>query len=136
LCIIVLGIARRLQVKAAQNKITIIIVWVLTGVFIVLGFMHEIVAMDLIPKVRWGTLNYVHAVPSIPIAAILINIVVIVFAVLIWRKTRWPGLFITSVLMFLLAAIPSKGAPPILGNAGEIIFMYGFLLAEKRVLEF
>jgi len=33
--------------------------------------------------------------------------------------------------MFILAAVPSKGLPPILGNAGEVIFIYGFIMAEN-----
>jgi hypothetical protein len=78
-------------------------------------------------------LNYIHAHPSIPIAAIVVNLLVIIVAAFIWRATGWPGLFITSILMFVLAAVPSKGLPPILGNAGEIIFIYGFILAEKRL---
>ena len=99
---------------------------------IALGFTKEVASAEIIPTVRWGMLNYIHAHPSIPVAAILVNLFVITVAVFIWRATGWPGLFITSILMFILAAVPSKGLPPILGNAGEVIFIYGFIMAEKR----
>jgi hypothetical protein len=100
---------------------------------IALGFIKEVASAEIIPAVRWGMLNYIHAHPSIPVAAILVNLFVIIVAILIWKTTGWPRLFITSILMFVLAAVPSKGLPPILGNAGEVIFIYGFIMAEKRL---
>ena len=133
LCYIVFAIARKLGVKLFQNRMLEIAVWIMIAGFMLLGYLHEVAPMDLVPKIRWGVLNYVHAVASPPLAAILINIFVIIVAVFIWRATRWPVLLITSILMFAFAAIPMRNAPPILGNAGELIFMYGFVLAEKRL---
>ena len=133
LCYIVFSIARKMGVKVFQSRVFEAAIWILVAGFMLLGYRHELASMDFVPKIRWGVLNYVHAVSSAPLAAILINIFVITAAVFIWRATLWPGLFITSILMFVLAAIPIKNAPPILGNAGEIIFMYGFVLAEKRL---
>jgi hypothetical protein len=133
LCYIVFAIARAMGVKLFQNRILEIAVWIMIAGFMLLGYLHEVAPLDLVPKIRWGVLNYVHAVPSPPLAAILINILVIIIAAFIWRATAWPVLFITSILMFAFAAIPMKNAPPILGNTGEIIFMYGFVLAEKQL---
>jgi hypothetical protein len=133
LCYIVFALARAMGVKIFQSRVFEAAVWVLVAGFMALGYQYELASMDFVPKIRWGVLNYVHAVSSAPLAAIIINIFVIITAVFIWWATRWPVLFITSILMFVFAAIPIRNAPPILGNAGEIIFMYGFMLAEKRL---
>ena len=133
ICLIAFKIARALKVKIAQDKRFETAVWVFILALMVLGFTKEVATAEIIPTVRWGMLNYIHAHPSIPVVAILVNLFVIIVAVFIWRATGWPGLFITSILMFVLAAVPSKGLPPILGNAGEIIFIYGFIMAEKRL---
>ena len=133
ICLIAFSIARANKVKSAQNKRSEIAVYIFMLALMVLGFIKEVASAEIIPAVRWGMLNYIHAHPSIPFAAILVNLFVIIVAVFIWKATGWPGLFITSSLMFVLAAVPSKGAPPIMGNAGEIIFIYGFILAEKRL---
>lgn len=133
LCYIVFTIARKMGVKIFQSRVFEAAVWLLIAGFMLLGYRHELASMDFVPKIRWGVLNYVHAVSSPPLAAILINVFVMICAILIWRATRWPVLFITSLLMFIFAAIPMRNAPPVLGNAGEIIFMYGFVLAEKKL---
>ena len=132
ICLIAFRLARAFNVKLAQHTRSEITVWIFVLALIALGFIKEVVSAEIIPTVRWGMLNYIHAHPSIPVAAILVNLFVITVAVFIWRATGWPGLFITSILMFILAAVPSKGLPPILGNAGEVIFIYGFIMAEKR----
>jgi hypothetical protein len=133
LCYIVFSLACAMGVKIFQSRASAAAVWVLVAGFMLLGYRHELSSMDFVPKVRWGVLNYVHAVSSPPLAAILTNIFVLAGAIFMWKTTRWPVLCITSLLMFVFAAIPMRNAPPILGNAGEIIFMYGFVLAEKRL---
>ena len=135
LCYIVFIIARKMGVNIFQSSVFEAAIWILVTGFMLLGYRHELASMDFVPKIRWGVLNYVHAVSSPPLAAILINVFVLVTAIFIWRATRWPVLFISSLLMFVFAAIPMRNAPPILGNAGEIIFMYGFVLAEKRLTD-
>ncbi len=136
LCFIVLKIAQRLQVEILQSKTAEIFVWIMTLIFIVWGFLHDILPNDLVPKVQFGVLNYTHAESSIPIAVILINVFVIIVSILIWKKSGWPGLFIASICMFIIAAaIPISKFGLLPGNGGEIILSYGFLLAQKKVLE-
>jgi hypothetical protein len=135
LCYIVFKIAQRMGVKTAQSKSAEIVVWALILVFIAWGFLHDIVLMDLIPDVQWGVLSYNHAEPSIPFPVILINIFVIITSIFIWKTTGWPILFITSLAMFFIAAIQIEPLGQVPGNAGEILFIYGFLLAQKRLLK-
>lgn len=134
LCYIAFKLAQKMQVPVAQSKAAEIVVWFLIAIFIVWGFLHDIAPMDLKPVVFFGVLAYSHATPSVPIPVILINVFVIIVSVCIWKKTGWPVLFFTSVAMMCIAAIQIKELGQLPGNAGEILFMYGFLLAQRKVL--
>lgn len=134
LCYIVFKISQNMGVKVAQKKGAEIAVWALVLIFIAWGFSHDIAALDLTPNVAWGVLTYDHAVPSIPFPIIFINIFVIINSILIWKTTGWPVLFITSLAMFFIGAIQIKELGQVPGNAGEILFIYGFLAAQKKLL--
>jgi len=135
LCYIAFKLAQKMKVGIAQGKAAEIVVWFLIAVFIVWGFIHDLAPMDLVPETVWGVLAYTHATPSVPIPVILINFVVIIASICIWKKTGWPGLFITSIIMMFVGAIQVESLGQIPGNAGEILFIYGFLLAQKKVLK-
>ena len=135
LCYIVFKIAQKMQVRIFQSSIAELFVWAMIIVFIVMGFIHDIVPADLVPQVHWGVVNYTHTEASVPIAVILINVFVIIGAMLIWKQIGWPGLFITSISMFIIAAaIPISKFGLLPGNTGEIILSYGFLLSQKKLL--
>ncbi len=124
-----------MQVRIFQTSIGELFVWALIIVIIIMGFIHDIAPADLIPQVHWGVLNYTHAEASVPIAVILINVFVIIGSIFIWKQIGWPGLFITSISMFIIAAaIPISKFGLLPGNAGEIILSYGFLLSQKKLL--
>jgi len=133
ICVICYELARGAQVPAALRREAAWAVWALTVVLMVVGFIQEFVPMDFVPKTLFGVLTYSHPKPMPPIGAIVANFFSIAAAVLIWRKTGWPGLFITSMLMLIIAGIPHKYFGLIPGNAGEIIFVSGFILGLKRL---
>jgi len=135
LCYIAFKLAQKMQVRVAQGKAAETVVWLLIVIFIVWGFMHDIAPMDLVPETVWGVLAYTHATPSVPIPVILVNVFIIIMSVFIWKKTGWPILFITSVIMMFVGAIQIESLGQLPGNAGEIVFICGFLLAQKKVLK-
>jgi hypothetical protein len=135
LCYIVFKIAQKMRVRLFQVAMAEPFVWALIIIFIIMGFIHDIAPADLVPQVHWGVVNYTHAESSVPIAVILINVFVIIGSIFIWKQTGWPGLFITSSIMFMIAAaIPISKYGLLPGNAGEIILSYGFLLSQKKLL--
>jgi hypothetical protein len=99
----------------------------------VVGFIQEFVPMDFVPKTLSGVVTYSHPKPMPPVGAIVCNFFSIAAAIVIWQKTGWPGLFITSMLMLIIAGIPHTYFGLIPGNAGEIIFVAGFILGLKRL---
>lgn len=133
ICVIAYEIARGFGVAIAERAGTQWVVWGLVALLILIGFLQELTPLHLVPKTHLGSLRYSHPVPSPPIAAIVANFFAIAASILIWRKSGWPGLFITSLLMLLAGGIPQKLLGLLPGNAGEIIFMTGFMLALKRV---
>jgi len=133
ICVIAYELARGFRVALAERPEARWIVLGLTAVLVVIGFLQELSPLHLVPKTHLGVLRYSHPVPAPPLAAIVVNFFTIAASVLIWRRTGWPVVFITSVLMLLLAGFPQKYFSLIPGNAGEIIFMAGFMLALKRL---
>jgi hypothetical protein len=131
-CVLCLQIARAARVPAALHRRATGFVWALTIVLMLIGFMQDLAPMDFVPKTVFGVLTYTHTTAVIPMAAIIMNVFTIATALLLWRTTGWPVLFITSVLMLLIAAIPHAWFGLIPGNAGEIIFIYGFIRAVKK----
>jgi len=128
-CVVCLEVARCARVRAALHRQAARLVWSLTIALMAIGFIQDLAPMDFVPKTVFGVLTYTHAASAPPIAAIIMNFFTIVTAAMIWRTTGWPVLFITSVLMLLIAAIPHAYFGMIPGNGGEIIFIYGFVLA-------
>jgi hypothetical protein len=133
ICVIAYELARGFRVAIAERAGTRWVVWGLAAVLIIIGFFQELNPLHLVPKTHLGILRYTHPVSSPPLAAIVANFFTIAASILIWRKSGWPGLFITSLLMLLAGGIPHKYFGLIPGNAGEIIFVAGFMLALKRL---
>ena len=133
ICVIGFELVRGIRVPAALSKAAAWAVWGLAVVLMAVGVIQEIYPMDFVPRTLFGVLTYSHSKPEPPIAAIVANFFSIAAAILIWRKTRWHVLFATSVLMLLLAGLPQKYFGLIPGNAGEIIFVSGFMLGLKRL---
>ena len=133
LCYVALALARKMRVAVAQRTWPDIALWVLIGVFMISGFLHDIAPMDLVPHEQWGVVKYTHAQAAIPVTVIAINVVILCIAAYIWKITGWPWLFAASAAMFALAAIPVSKVGLLPGNVGELLLAAAFLAAQKKV---
>jgi hypothetical protein len=133
ICVICLKLSRGARVPAALTKSAAGAAWALAIVLMAVGYFQDLASLDLAPRSLLGVVTYTHPKSMPPIAAIVVNFLSIAASILIWRRTRWPWLFITSVLMLLLGGFPQKYFGLIPGNAGEIIFVSGFILGLKRL---
>lgn len=131
-CVLCLELARAVGVPAALHRHAPRAVWGFTAALMAVGFMQDIASWDFVPKTLFGVLTYTHPKPAPPLAAIAVNFFSIATGVCIWRKTGWPVLLITSLLMLGLAGVPHKYFGLMPGNAGEVIFMAGFALLLKK----
>ena len=133
LFVIAYDLAKGFGVPAAGSRAVVAALWVLSIALVLAGMVMELGAMHLVPKMEMGSLRYAHPVPKPPLGPIVANLFTIAAGALIWRKSGWAGLFVCSIVMLLSAGIPPKLFGQLPGNAGEIIFMSGFMLGLKRL---
>jgi hypothetical protein len=132
ICVIGFDLVRAARVPVALRRQAAWAVWGLVIALMAFGFMQEIAPMDFVPKNFMGVVTYSHPKPMPPLAAIAVNFFSIAAGILIWRKTAWPDLLAASLLMLIIGGIPHKYFGLIPGNAGEIIFVLGFILLLKK----
>ncbi len=133
LLFLALKLARGFKVPLAEKPAVLWVLWILSALLVAAGIMQELASMELVPKMELGTLRYAHPAPKPPLGPIVANLVTIIAGALIWRRAGWPVLFVTSLAMLLTAGIPPKLFGQLPGNAGEIIFMLGFMFAIRRL---
>jgi len=98
--------------------------------------------LDLYPVCLGDTLRYSTAVrpgqacepgmeglgADVPLAgSIVLVLLFLALGAALWRTHRWPWLFTATLVIFVLAGIPSAVAGPFLSNLGEPVFNAGLL---------
>lgn len=127
------GALRLVDVGWAQSRLWHVVVCGLATVLILLGSYIDILNLTLVPETENGVLRYVndfHLFKGPPIPAVMTIVVVLIFGAVLWRKIKWPWLFLGSLLMFLAAAATGF---PIIQNVGEVAFAAGLVSTMIRV---
>ncbi|MCP4139139.1 MAG: hypothetical protein GY755_02420 [Chloroflexi bacterium] len=130
--IAVFGMMLRFDIGWAQSKKWHIFICVVATVLIALGIYTDIIQLDLMPNQSSGVLRYSNEFEFMkgpPIPAVLTILFVLVFSLFIWKKARWPWLFLGALIMFATAPVASK---PIMQNVGEIAFALGLITTEIK----
>jgi len=120
------GILRWKGVKWAGNRLWHSLVCGLATALILLGSYVDILNLTLVPNETNGVVRYVndfHLFRGPPIPAVLTIIVVLVLGGVVWRKFKWPWMFVGALLMFFGAAAPVI----LLQNIGEIAIAAGLV---------
>lgn len=131
--IVAFGALRLAGVGWAQSRLWHTVVCVLATVLILLGSYIDILNLTLVPETENGVLRYVndfHLFKGPPIPAVVTILMVLIFGAVLWRKIKWPWLFLGSLVMFLAAAATGF---PIIQNVGEIAFGAGLVFTMIRV---
>lgn len=127
------GALRLAGVGWAQSRVWHTVVCVLATGLILLGGYVDILNLALVPQMEDGVLRYVndfHLFKGPPIPAVATIVVVLVFGGVLWRKQKWPWLFVGALLMFFAAA---QTRLPIVANLGEIAFAGGLVATMIHV---
>lgn len=128
-----LDMARRAGVGWAANRVVYALFGVFTIVLILFG-LTEMPKMVFEPVVYGGTLRYVDtAVAGPPIPSIITIILIMVIGIFIWRKQKWPWLFIGALLMFIGSAMPPSVVGPAVGSGTEVILLTSLLATEAHI---
>lgn len=118
------GILRWKGVKWASNRVWHSLLCILATALILLGSYVDILNLTLVPNEANGVVRYVndfHLFRGPPIPAVLTIIVLLVLGGVVWRKFKWPWMFMGALLMFLGAASPVI----LLQNLGEVAIAGG-----------
>lgn len=108
------------------------IICTLTTALIVLGVYVDILNLTLVPETSGGALRYVNAFEFIkgpPIPAVVTILVVITLGAMLWRRAKFPWLFLGGLVMF--ATAPMTGVI-IAQNIGEIAFSGALIVTMIR----
>jgi hypothetical protein len=129
------GMLKRSKVKFANNKFWHSVICTLALALIFLGSYESILNIDLVPVMENGVLRYINDFEFMkgpPLPAVLTIVVVLIFGIILWRKIKWPYLFIASAVMFVTAALPSSLL--LWQNLGEVVFAGGLVFTEIHIL--
>ena len=126
---------KRSKVKFADNKFWHSAICTLALALILSGSYESILNINLVPAMENGVLRYINDFELIkgpPLPAVLTIVVVLIFGIKLWRKIKWPYLFVASAVMFVTAALPSSLL--VWQNFGEVIFAGGLVFTEIQIL--
>lgn len=121
------GALRKSDVGWTQGRGAHIAVCSLATLMVLLGSYIDVLNLTLEPAIEDGSTRYVNGFEFIqgpPIPAVVTIIVVLVFGIFLWRKSKWPWLFVGALLMFVTAPMLSL---PVVQNIGEIAFAAGMV---------
>lgn len=125
---------RRAGVRWANQRVALIVAWVMAAALIILGFLSDLAGMVLSPVEHGGTLRYAEIGGGPPIPSIITIMAIIIVGLFVWRKLRWPWMFAGAMVMFIGAAVPPSVVGPAVGSGAEIALLAGLLATEKRLL--
>ena len=97
------------------------------------GLLTELVGLELEVTTLWEHRRYVSVDAMPPIATILTNVVIIVLAAILWRRSGWPWLFAGALLIFVInAALGSREFGIVAGNLAEVAFVLAWVTTLYR----
>lgn len=126
------GALRMTGSKFAQSKVWHSLICILATALIGLGSYMDILRLDLVFSPEGGVTKYSNAfvwMKGPPLPAVMTILVVLVFGIIMWRNTKWVGLFVGALLMFISAPMADM---PIFQNLGEIAFAAGLVTTQIR----
>ena len=126
-------VAVRANVVSAGNALVNVAAWVAVAAGIAWGIATELVGLVLVEAELLGHVRLVSADAHPPLATILTNIIVLGFAIAIWRRSGWPWLFAAALFIFLVNGASATSEYGLLaGNLAEVVFAFGWLATLRR----
>ncbi|MFI6481801.1 hypothetical protein ACIBH1_27990 [Nonomuraea sp. NPDC050663] len=111
---------------AMLHRVLVRTAWIAAAALIVVDTV-ALADLRLEPRAWAGTLRYVSAESSPPVAALITTAALLAAGVATWRRHGSPWLFFSA--LFLLVASGAGVVVPILGNLGEAVMLAGLWTA-------
>ncbi|MFI8773573.1 hypothetical protein ACIGKQ_15585 [Gordonia sp. NPDC062954] len=133
LLIVVAGnLVGRLGVEQARTRNVTLGGWALVVMLMVIGFVEDVVRLDLEPEDAGDALRYVNAgFDGPPLPAIITVLAILVLGVMAFRYAGFPWLFVGALVMLIAAPIGSMLLW--VGNLGELVLMLSMLVTMAAV---
>ena len=135
LAVTALYMASRAEVQWAAKKLSRLIIWVAAVSFMGFGLLADfLLPSDLAPEVFWGTLHYVRLNRFPPVPFLVILVVMMILGILIWRRIKWPWIFLGGLVTFLGILIPTALIGPVVRSGAEVFLMGTLVATEHKLL--
>lgn len=107
--------------------------WIVAVALAAFALFVEVIGRELEPRVLNDVVRYMWVSKGVPpLAVIIMNILLIVCGVAVWRKTH--NAILLLVALFLFAGDGLAAGKYVIGSGVELIFMAALLAAESWVL--
>lgn len=107
-------------------------VFVLVIIITVLGILTRVVPMNLVATKMDGVTRYLNkGTVGPPLVSIVSIGFTAVMGFLLWRKNRWPWVFLTAVMVFVGEGIPVEMVRRVVGSGAEVLFIVAILVTER-----
>ena len=127
-----IGFAQRAGAVRLQTQVVNAGQWVLYAACVVLGFLRSVVYLVMVPATEGGLFYYQNAgsFPGPPFGSIIMLFVVLICAVVVWRYTRMPWMFLGALFMLAVSVVPTAIVGFVLSNSGEVVMAASLVVTE------
>ena len=124
--------SRQWIIQQARTRNVTLGGWALVVMLMVIGFVEDVVRLDLEPEDAGDALRYVNAgFDGPPLPAIITVLAILGLGVMAFRYAGVPWLFVGALVMLIAAPIGSMLLW--VGNLGELVLMLSMLVTMAAV---
>jgi hypothetical protein len=126
-----LDILRRIQVEWSEYLIVHVFTHLYTFSLTVLGVFTNILWINLEPVKIHGVIQYLPSKNYLPYSTILAVLPLMVAAVFLWRRLRWPVLMAGIVVAVLGVVFSYAVRDPAIDSIFELVLMWCLVMTEQ-----
>ena len=129
LVLVAWGVFTRAGVRWAKTAWAGAIAIVVTAALIVYEVIVGAASAQLVARQEYGTLSYSNenAPDGPPLMVLVVAAALLLAGVFVWKRQRWPWLFVVTVLMVIGSAVPFDIPSGAATNAFELVLLLGIV---------
>ena len=127
-----IGFAQRAGAKWLCTPLVNIGQWALYAICVVFGLLRSVIFLEMSPATEGGLFYFRNtgAFPGPPFGSIIMLFVVLLCAVIVWRLTKKPWMFLGSFFMLVVSVVPTEIIGFALSNSGEVVMALSLVVTE------
>lgn len=126
---------RGAKIKWAQQSWVLLIGFLYTIAAMIIEYTTELNGLVLQASEEYGALSYSSAEQASgpPIMILMVLLALLIAGIMLWRKARWPWMFIGTVIMTIGSAVPFNIGSNAITNAFELILLFTLVWTKKQL---